>query len=112
MIDKTLFDDNNEAAFCELSCNSLCLRKQCHIANVNLLSYFSSEHHVTHFPILGCLATAGALSFGLWSFRRGEERMSQMMMRTRIVAQGFTVFALIIGVGFSLTDGMKEKTKE
>ncbi|XP_055681114.1 HIG1 domain family member 2A, mitochondrial [Lutzomyia longipalpis] len=47
---------------------------------------------------IGCLATAGALSYGLWSFRRGEKRMAQMMMRTRIVAQGLTVVALMVGV--------------
>lgn len=28
--------------------------------------------------------------------------MSQLMMRTRIAAQGFTVVALIVGVGMSL----------
>lgn len=28
--------------------------------------------------------------------------MSQLMMRTRIAAQGFTVVALIVGVGISL----------
>jgi hypothetical protein len=59
------------------------------------------------------LMTAGALSFGLYSFRRGEEKMSQMMMRARIVAQGFTVAALICGViGISFGDKTKEKVKE
>lgn len=57
----------------------------------------------------GCLATAGALSFGLYSFRRGERRMSQMMMRARIVAQGFTVAALIIGVMATMTSTAGEK---
>ncbi|XP_055390162.1 HIG1 domain family member 2A, mitochondrial [Condylostylus longicornis] len=50
---------------------------------------------------IGCLATAGALTFGLYSFRKGDRRMSQVMMRTRILAQGFTVLALIGGVAFS-----------
>lgn len=58
---------------------------------------------------LGCLATAGALSFGLYSFRHGNEKMSQTMMRARILAQGFTVVALIIGVGFSFSEGLQKK---
>jgi hypothetical protein len=57
--------------------------------------------------------TAGALSFGLYSFRRGEEKMSQMMMRARILAQGFTVAALICGVvGISFADKPKQPIKE
>lgn len=55
------------------------------------------------FFVLGCLATAGALSFGLYSFKQGERKMSQYMMRARIFAQGFTVVALILGVGLSLS---------
>ncbi|XP_030023650.1 HIG1 domain family member 2A, mitochondrial [Manduca sexta] len=50
------------------------------------------------FVPLGCLATAGALSFGLWSFRTGRRKLSQQMMRARIVAQGFTIAALVVGV--------------
>ncbi|XP_065155922.1 HIG1 domain family member 2A [Atheta coriaria] len=50
---------------------------------------------------IGCLATASALVYGLYCFRRGERRMSQYMMRTRIAAQGFTVVALIAGLGFT-----------
>ncbi|XP_044262231.1 HIG1 domain family member 2A, mitochondrial [Tribolium madens] len=48
---------------------------------------------------IGCLATTCALCYGLWSFRTGNRKMSQYMMRTRIVAQGFTVVALIAGIG-------------
>ncbi|KAG8234205.1 hypothetical protein J437_LFUL013802 [Ladona fulva] len=47
---------------------------------------------------IGCLATAGALSYGLWSFRTGNRKMSQYMMRTRIAAQGFTLVALVVGI--------------
>jgi hypothetical protein len=54
--------------------------------------------------------TAGALSFGLYSFQKGERRMSQMMMRVRIFAQGFTVAALVVGVVYSLgKDAFKEQ---
>lgn len=51
----------------------------------------------------GCLATFGALSYGLYNFRTGNKRMSQMMMRTRIAAQGLTLIALVLGVGMSVS---------
>lgn len=51
--------------------------------------------------ILGCLATAGALTFGLYSFYTGQRKMSQLMMRTRVLAQGFTVLAVVVGIGIS-----------
>ncbi len=50
---------------------------------------------------LGCLATVGALSFGLVSFKRGNMAMSQTMMRLRVVAQGGTVLALIGGMAMA-----------
>ncbi|CAH2084712.1 unnamed protein product [Euphydryas editha] len=50
------------------------------------------------FVPIGCLATAGALSYGLWCFRTGRTKLSQQMMRARIVAQGFTITALVVGV--------------
>ncbi|XP_055846731.1 HIG1 domain family member 2A, mitochondrial [Episyrphus balteatus] len=50
---------------------------------------------------IGCLATAGALGYGLYNFRTGNRKMSQMMMRTRIGAQAFTLVALIVGVVFT-----------
>ncbi|CAB1419658.1 unnamed protein product [Pleuronectes platessa] len=50
------------------------------------------------FVPIGCLATAGALIFGLRSFQQGKTRQSQLLMRGRIAAQGFTVVAIIIGV--------------
>jgi hypothetical protein len=57
--------------------------------------------------IAGCLLTFGALSYGLWSFRKGEIRMSQYMMRARVVAQGFTIVALIVGIGIGAARGSK-----
>ncbi|KAM8973013.1 HIG1 domain family member 2A, mitochondrial-like [Pelodytes ibericus] len=50
------------------------------------------------FVPIGCLATAGALTYGLISFKKGNTRQSQLMMRTRILAQGFTVAAIMVGV--------------
>ncbi|XP_016998597.1 HIG1 domain family member 2A, mitochondrial [Drosophila takahashii] len=53
---------------------------------------------------LGCLATTAALTAGLYNFRTGNRKMSQLMMRTRIAAQGFTVLALVAGVVMTYTD--------
>ncbi|VEN56041.1 unnamed protein product [Callosobruchus maculatus] len=50
------------------------------------------------FVPIGCGATAAALCYGLWCFRTGQRKMSQYMMRTRIIAQGLTVFALVGGI--------------
>ncbi|XP_071444996.1 HIG1 domain family member 2A, mitochondrial [Hetaerina americana] len=50
---------------------------------------------------IGCMATAGALTYGLWSFRSGNRVMSQYMMRLRVAAQGFTLVALIVGIGIA-----------
>ncbi|NXY24974.1 HIG2A protein, partial [Atrichornis clamosus] len=47
---------------------------------------------------LGCLCTVGVLGYGLLSFRKGNTRRSQLMMRARIVAQGFTFAALLGGM--------------
>lgn len=46
---------------------------------------------------IGALATVSALSFGLWSSFKGNRSMSQYMMRTRVAAQGFTIFAMVAG---------------
>ncbi|XP_043218901.1 HIG1 domain family member 2A, mitochondrial-like [Amphibalanus amphitrite] len=47
---------------------------------------------------IGCLATITALSVGLWNFKSGRSQASQRMMRMRVLAQGFTVAALIGGI--------------
>ncbi len=46
---------------------------------------------------LGCLATVFALSYGLVQFKRGNQERSQLAMRLRVVAQGGTVVALVVG---------------
>lgn len=46
----------------------------------------------------GCLCTVGVLTYGLISFRKGNTRRSQLMMRARVVAQGFTFAALLGGM--------------
>ncbi|XP_070769082.1 HIG1 domain family member 2A, mitochondrial [Enoplosus armatus] len=50
------------------------------------------------FVPIGCLGTAGALVYGLRAFHQGKTRQSQLLMRGRIFAQGFTVVAIIFGV--------------
>ncbi|KAJ8282722.1 hypothetical protein COCON_G00052410 [Conger conger] len=50
------------------------------------------------FVPIGCLGTAGALTYGLIAFKHGKTRQSQLLMRARILAQGFTVVAIIVGV--------------
>lgn len=52
---------------------------------------------------IGCLATVGALSMGLVSFKRGNMAMSQNMMRLRVVAQGGTVVGLVGGIALAST---------
>lgn len=49
----------------------------------------------------GCLGTAAALTYGLYCFHRGQSHRSQLMMRTRIAAQGFTVVAILLGLAAS-----------
>lgn len=55
------------------------------------------------FLFAGCLTTVGILGYGLYNFRHGKTRMSQRMMRWRIIAQGLTIVA--IGVGVIATSG-------
>ncbi|XP_022607784.1 HIG1 domain family member 2A, mitochondrial [Seriola dumerili] len=50
------------------------------------------------FVPIGCLATAGALIYGLRAFQQGKTHQSQLLMRGRIAAQGFTIVALLVGV--------------
>ncbi|XP_015930012.1 HIG1 domain family member 2A, mitochondrial [Parasteatoda tepidariorum] len=47
---------------------------------------------------IGLVATTVALSCGLYAMKSGNKRRSQLMMRARIGAQGFTVAALIMGI--------------
>ncbi|KAM5299226.1 HIG1 domain family member 2A, mitochondrial [Ctenodactylus gundi] len=54
---------------------------------------------------IGCLGTAAALTYGLYCFHRGQSHRSQLMMRTRIAAQGFTVVAILVGLAASAMKG-------
>ncbi|KAG8196427.1 hypothetical protein JTE90_009057 [Oedothorax gibbosus] len=48
------------------------------------------------FVPIGMLATATVLGFGLHAMKTGNKRRSQLMMRTRVLCQGFTVAALAL----------------
>ena len=47
----------------------------------------------------GALLTAGVLTAGLVSFRQGNSRLGQLLMRARVVVQGATV-ALMVGTAY------------
>ncbi|XP_072932660.1 HIG1 domain family member 2A, mitochondrial [Epargyreus clarus] len=68
---------------------------------------FVRKFNENPFVPIGCLATAGALSYGLWCFRTGRTKLSQQMMRARIVAQGFTITALVVGVMMTAGKNLK-----
>lgn len=61
---------------------------------------------------LGCLLTVGALGYGLVSFKRGDIKMQQYMMRARVAAQGFTILAVCGGLGYSVYKFMIEDSKK
>lgn len=50
------------------------------------------------FVPLGLLATVTALGVGLRSMVKGQPKQSQMMMRTRVVCQGLTFAAILVGI--------------
>mmetsp|Transcript_16035 Transcript_16035/g.34703 ORF Transcript_16035/g.34703 Transcript_16035/m.34703 type:complete len:124 (+) Transcript_16035:18-389(+) len=47
------------------------------------------------FVFLGALSTVGILAVGLYAMKTGNARLSQRMMRARLLAQGGTVGLLI-----------------
>lgn len=74
----------------------------------SLSNYSNGVHRINSVTFFsGALATVGALSYGLWCFRSGKPKMSQNMMRLRIVAQGFTITALVLGVAMATGNTLK-----
>uniref|UniRef100_A0A0P4W2P7 HIG1 domain-containing protein n=1 Tax=Scylla olivacea TaxID=85551 RepID=A0A0P4W2P7_SCYOL len=61
-------------------------------------SKFYRKFHENPFVPVGCGLTTVALIYGLYSFSTGKRGTSQNMMRLRVVAQGFTVAALMLGI--------------
>jgi len=50
---------------------------------------------------IGLLATVAALTLGLRAVSRGDKWQSQMMMRARIGAQGFTILAVLASIMYA-----------
>ncbi|XP_045134874.1 HIG1 domain family member 2A, mitochondrial-like isoform X2 [Portunus trituberculatus] len=61
-------------------------------------SKFYRKFQENPFVPIGCGLTTMALVYGLYSFSTGKRGRSQSMMRLRVVAQGFTVAALMMGI--------------
>lgn len=57
------------------------------------------------FVPIGFTATVGALAYGVYSFSQGRSLMSNYMMRARVMAQGFTIVAMV--AGFMLATGKR-----
>ncbi|XP_058791289.1 HIG1 domain family member 2A, mitochondrial [Phymastichus coffea] len=66
----------------------------------------------------GAMVTVGALTYGLYNFYLGRSKMQQNMMRLRVAAQMFTVFAAVGGMIMALPkekknlEGFIERGKE
>lgn len=72
-----------------------------HPVGLNVVNYIQSNVFVSnqvYILFLGIFATVLALSFGLHAMRTGNRRRSQLMMRARIIAQGFTLVSILGGV--------------
>ncbi|XP_068617293.1 HIG1 domain family member 2A, mitochondrial [Battus philenor] len=83
------------------------LRRDMGTAHETTKEKFVRKFGENPFVPIGCLATTGALSYGLWCFRTGRSKLSQRMMRLRIVAQGFTITALVVGVMMTAGKSLK-----
>jgi hypothetical protein len=57
--------------------------------------------------LVGSAATAGVLAAGLIAFRRGNTRVSQQMMRARILAQASTVAIMTASSGAMLSSSSR-----
>ncbi|XP_058291589.1 HIG1 domain family member 2A-like [Hylobates moloch] len=59
---------------------------------------FLHKTRENHMVPISCLGTVTALTYGLYCFHQGHRPRSQLMMSTRIAAQGFTVAAILLGL--------------
>ncbi|XP_057306265.1 HIG1 domain family member 2A, mitochondrial-like [Hydractinia symbiolongicarpus] len=60
------------------------------------------------FVPVGMGLTVTALVLGIANFQRGNQRNQQLMMRARVVAQGGTVMALVVGLYLAATKDKKK----
>ncbi|XP_075223314.1 HIG1 domain family member 2A, mitochondrial-like [Lycorma delicatula] len=51
---------------------------------------------------IGCFATVVCLGCGLYNLRSGNSVRQQIFMRGRVLAQGFTIAAFILGLMFNV----------
>ncbi|XP_026540946.1 HIG1 domain family member 2A, mitochondrial [Notechis scutatus] len=61
-------------------------------------SKFVRKFRENPFVPIGCLGTAGILTYGLICFINNKPKQSQMMMRARVIAQGLTIASLLVGM--------------
>ncbi|KFM23903.1 RING-H2 finger protein ATL48 [Auxenochlorella protothecoides] len=57
--------------------------------------------------LIGCGVTAGVLFAGLVAFKKGNQGLSQKMMRARVIAQGATVALMVASSGGGGGGGLK-----
>lgn len=70
---------------------------------------FKSKISANPFVPLGLVATVSFLVMGLNSMRTGRSARSQLMMRGRVVAQGFTIVAILVGIWMGAASRKKQQ---
>ena len=61
------------------------------------------------FLCVGLIATVVILGNGVWQMTTGNRAKSQKMMRARVLAQGFTIAALVGGIVWNARKDSKAK---
>ncbi|KAL6768511.1 hypothetical protein ACKKBF_B11020 [Auxenochlorella protothecoides x Auxenochlorella symbiontica] len=62
--------------------------------------------------LIGCGVTAGVLFAGLVAFKKGNQGLSQKMMRARVIAQGATVALMVASSGYVALTSKKDPVVE
>ncbi|XP_016477222.1 RING-H2 finger protein ATL48-like [Nicotiana tabacum] len=77
------------------------------MADSELDSIFpDTKRHRNPLVPIGAFVTAGVLTAGLISFKRGNSQLGQQLMRARVLAQGGTV-VLMVGSAYYYGDSFK-----
>ncbi|KAG6495343.1 hypothetical protein ZIOFF_043146 [Zingiber officinale] len=85
---------------CALTSHSLCM-------NLSANLFWFPMKGLSEVLAAGCvLLTAGVLTAGIISFKRGNSELGQKLMRARVVAQGATV-ALMVGSAYHYGEEIK-----
>ncbi|XP_054167533.1 HIG1 domain family member 2A-like [Oppia nitens] len=80
--------------------------------NENFMTKSIRKFKENPFVPIGICATTFCLVYGLICLRKGDSKTQQKMMRGRIMAQGFTVTAIISGLMYSLVQKTKQKDNQ